>query len=411
MKWRAIMAHPRLRGWVFYDVGNSAFATTIMVVLYPLFYQNVLSAGVDPSRSAAYWGYASALGLLFAAFGGPFAGALGDAWGRRKLGLGIMTALGIGATAAMAFLKEGQWGVGLLLLVLGSGGFALANIFYDSLLTRIAAPWRIPAISSAGYAFGYLGGGALLVMNALMVFLLPSWGFQLSFLSVALWWGIFSVPLFRHVPEPPGESGEPLGASLRRPLQTLRLIRAKPEILRFLLAFWLYNDGIGTIMKMGVIFGSTIGVPPLYLITALILTQFVGIPSTLAWGSLARTWGLKKSLVTTLAGYAVIALGVYFVRTPLHFALLAVSVGLFQGGAQALSRALFSRLIPPEKTSEFFGFYDMSSKFAGVAGPFLFGILTQITGTVRAGIPMLFFFFIGGMLLLRKVPEKRPVSW
>jgi UMF1 family MFS transporter len=322
-----------------------------------------------------------------------------------------MTALGIGATAAMAFLKEGQWGVGLLLLVLGSGGFALANIFYDSLLTRIAAPWRIPAISSAGYAFGYLGGGALLVVNALMVFLLPSWGFQLSFLSVALWWGTFSVPLFRHVPEPPGESGEPLGASLRRPLQTLRLIRAKPEILRFLLAFWLYNDGIGTIMKMGVIFGSTIGVPPLYLITALILTQFVGIPSTLAWGSLARTWGLKKSLVTTLAGYAVIALGVYFVRTPLHFALLAVSVGLFQGGAQALSRALFSRLIPPEKTSEFFGFYDMSSKFAGVAGPFLFGILTQITGTVRAGIPMLFFFFIGGMLLLRKVPEKRPVSW
>ncbi|HPJ25473.1 MAG TPA: MFS transporter [Synergistaceae bacterium] len=410
MKWRAILAHPRLRGWVFYDVGNSAFATTIMVVLYPLFYQNVLSAGMDVSRTTAYWGYASALGLLLAALGGPFAGALGDASGKRKLGLGVMTALGIGATAAMAFLREGQWMPGLLLLILGSGGFALANVFYDSLLTRLAAPWRIPAISSAGYAFGYLGGGVLLVCNGFMVFLLPSWGFRLSFLSVALWWGLFSLPLFRNVPEPPGERVESLGEAMKRPLETLREIRKKPETLRFLLAFWLYNDGIGTIMKMGVLFGSAIGVPPLYLVTALILTQFVGIPSTLAWGALARSRGLKKSLVLTLVGYAIIALGVYFVHTPWHFAFLAVSVGLFQGGAQALSRALFSRLIPPEKTAEFFGFYDMSSKFAGVAGPFLFGLLTQITGSVRAGIPVLVFFFIGGILLLRKVPERRPLS-
>ncbi len=407
MKWRHILGHPRLRSWVLYDVGNSAFATTVMVVLYPLFYETFLAKDLPNSLGAAYWGYASALGLLLSALGGPFAGALGDGMGKRKWGLGGMTILGILSTLGMAFLAPGQWEWGLVLLVTGSLGFALANIFYDSLLSHLAAPWRVASISSAGYAFGYLGGGLVLILNAFMVFILPSpWGFRLSFFSVALWWGGFTLPLLRRLPEPPIEGTEPLGHSLCRPLATLKTLRKTPEILRFLVAFWLYNDGIGTIMKMGGIFGSSLGITPLYLVVALILTQFVGIPSTLIWGTLSRKYGIKRSLEATLGGYSAIALGVYLVSTPFHFTLLAVAVGLFQGGAKALSRALFTELIPQEKTSELFGFYDMSSKVAGVAGPLLFGFFSQATGSVRAGIPVLLFFFLTGMVLLHKVPER-----
>lgn len=414
MEWRRHLRDSRQRAWVLYDVGNSAFATTIMAVLFPLFYARVLAVHMGEARSAALWGYVAGGALLLSALIAPFAGALGDLRGKRKPGLALFTALGVAITGGMAFLSAGNWVAGLVLLAGGMASFSLASIFYDAFLVHLASPEERPGLSAAGYAFGYLGGGVLLVVNAAMVFLLPGvWGFRLAFGSVALWWGLLSLPLLRRVPEPPAEAGTCGAADIwRRPWNTLRSMRGHPNQLRFLVAFWLYNDGIGTIMKMGVIFGSSLGIAEGHLLGALVATQFVGIPCTVFFGRLAESWGTKRALLAGLAGYAAISAGILFVSEVWHFWILALSIGIVQGGAQALSRSLYAELIPPERSAEYFGFYDMSSKFAGILGPFLFALLADLFGSLRVGAPVLVLFFVSGMLLLRKVevPARRKHS-
>ncbi|WP_029165275.1 MFS transporter [Aminiphilus circumscriptus] len=405
MEWRRFLRNPCQRAWVLYDVGNSAFATTIMAVLFPLFYARILAVPLGEARGAALWGYVAGGALLFSAVIAPFAGSFGDLRGKRKLGLAVFTATGVAATGGMAFLSQGTWSPGLVLLAAGIASFSLASIFYDAFLVYLAPPEERSGLSSAGYAFGYLGGGVLLVANVAMVFLLPGLlGFRLAFVSVALWWALLTLPLLRRVPEPPAEAEDAdISAVWRRPLNTLRSMREHPNQLRFLVAFWLYNDGIGTIMKMGVIFGSSLGIAEGHLLGALVATQFVGIPCTMLFGRLAEVWGTKRALLTSLAGYSVISLGILFVHGVWHFWVLALSIGVVQGGAQALSRSLYAELISPERSAEYFGFYDMSSKFAGILGPFLFALLADLFGSLRVGAPVLVLFFLTGMVLLRKV--------
>ncbi|MFO7740878.1 MAG: MFS transporter, partial [Anaerolineae bacterium] len=282
-------------------------------------------------------------------------------------------------------------------------------------------PDDIDQVSTKGYALGYLGGGLLLVINLAWI-MQPGWfglpdaeiSSRMSFVSVAVWWAIFSIPLFRRVAEPPfvrraGESPNPVKAGFQRLVGTFREVRHYRELFKFLIAFWFYNDGIGTIITMAVIFGKEIGIGTTDLIGAILAVQFVGVPFSFAFGWLARRLGTKRSILLALGVYTLITIGGYFIQTSLHFWVLAFLVATVQGGAQALSRSLFGRLAPKAKSAEFFGFYDVSSKFSGILGPAIFGVVGQLTGSSRLSIVSLVVFFVVGGYLLLQVDEQQGI--
>jgi len=324
-------------------------------------------------------------------------------------------------TAAFVYIGSDTWLLASLLFIGGNVGFAGANIFYESLLPHIATKGDIDQVSTRGYALGYVGGGILLTLNVLWI-LKPAWfgmpdtGFALraSFFSVALWWTLFPIPLFRRVSEPralkekrPGLN--PVKQGFSQLASTFRQIRRYKQLLIFLIAFWIYNDGIGTIIKMATAYGSEIGIGMTHLITALIITQFVGIPFTFLFGSLARWFGAKRSIYLALAVYTGICIAGYFMTSAIHFYILAFLVGMVQGGGQALSRSLYGSMVPKHMAAEFFGFYSTSSKFAGIAGPLLFAVLSHLTGQSRLSIIALIIFFVVGAVLLMRVDVKEGV--
>jgi UMF1 family MFS transporter len=297
----------------------------------------------------------------------------------------------------------------------------ISFVCYDSLLPHIARPEDLDRISSRGYALGYAGGGILLALNAAMVLFPGSFGLpsaaaamRASFVTVSVWWALFTIPLARRVPEPPraapgGASsvGNAAAESFRRVLRTLGEIRGRRDAWMFLLAFWLYGDGIGTIIKMATIYGSEIGIGRNDLIGSLLLVQIVGIPFSLLFGRIARRTGARGGILIGLAVYTILSLLAFFLSRPWHFWLLAFLVGTVQGGTQALSRSFFASLTPVDRSGEWFGFFSVSSRFAGIAGPLLFGLLGQATGSSRWGALALVLFFAGGGLLLALVPERR----
>jgi UMF1 family MFS transporter len=402
-----------VNAWCMYDWANSAFATTVMAAVLPAFYSGVAGANLRPVDASSYWGYTNTVAMLLVAFSAPILGAIADHSGAKRRFLAGFAGVGILSTSLLVLVSTGDWLLASALYVLGRAGFAGANIFYDSLLPHIADPDEIDQISTKGYALGYLGGGLLLVVNLAWI-LKPAWfglpnaeiASRLSFVSVGIWWAIFSIPLFRRVPEPPfvrekGESTNPIRAAFQRLGRTFREIRRYRQLLRFLIAYWLYNDGIGTIMVMAVIFGAEIGIETEGLIGAILAVQFLGIPFSFAFGWLARRLGTKRSILLALGVYAIISVGGYFMQTGLHFWILAFLVATVQGGSQALSRSLFGRMAPKAKTAEFFGFYDVSSKFAGIVGPALFAFVGQQTDSSRLSIvALVVFFLVGGGLLL-----------
>jgi len=403
----------RIRAWYLYDWANSAFATTVMAGMFPPFFrQLVLTAGLDESVATAYWAYTTALALAIIAPLAPVFGAAADQLGRRKFGLVIFMGLGTAATACFVFLGPAAWGWAALVFILGNIGFAGGNLFYDSLLPHVARPADFDRVSTTGYAIGYLGGGVLLLINLVWV-LRPAWfgipspeaALKLSFLSVALWWLLFTTPLLRRVSEPPADA--PAGprrplvrGSLQRLAETIRQLRRYRQALLFLVAFLIYNDGIGTIIKMATAYGDEIGIGLNDLITALVITQFVGIPAAFAFGRMARWLGSKRSIMIGLFIYVLICLAAFGMRTATHFYILALMVGLTQGGTQALSRSLFGKMIPRERSAEFFGFFSTSSKFAGILGPLVFGLVTHLLRDSRLAIVVIAgFFVVGGILL------------
>jgi len=405
-----------INAWCMYDWANSAFATTIMAAMFPPFYRSVaIAAGAAENIATSRWAYTTSIALLLIAIIAPVLGAIADHTGGKKRYIAFFAGLGILATAAFVFIGTDTWLLASVLFILGNIGFAGANIFYESLLPHIAKKNDIDQVSTRGYALGYLGGGILLVINVLW-FMKPEWFFmpnqefalRASFFSVAVWWALFSLPLFRRVPEPPVVRDRdvaagigPVRAGLGRLVTTFREIRRYKQLILFLVAFWIYNDGIGTIIKMAVAYGDEIGIGMTDMIIALIITQFVGIPFSFLFGSLAKRMGTKRSIMLALVVYVGICVGGFFMSTALHFYILAFVVGLVQGGSQALSRSLYGAMVPKAKSAEFFGFFSTSSKFAGIAGPLLFGVVAQIAGQSRLSIlALIVFFIIGGALLL-----------
>ena len=405
--------------WCLYDWANSAFATTIMAAVLPIFYSSVAAAELSKTTASSYWGYTNTIAMLIVAFTAPVLGALADHSGIKKKFLAAFAALGILSTAGLVGVGRGDWLLASSLYILGMVGFSGGNNFYDSLLPHVAGDQEIDRISSWGYAMGYLGGGILLVFNLAMIlkpqfFGLPNaeWGTRYSFLTVSIWWALFTIPLLKNVSEPPvvriaGESANPLRASLQRLSLTFRNLRRHREAFKFLMAFWLYNDGIGTIISMAVIFGAEIHIAQEHLIGSILAVQVVGVPCSILFGRIAGKIGAKNAIFAGLIIYTGISIGGYFLQTALHFWILAIFVGFVQGGTQALSRSLFGTLIPKSRSAEFYSFYDVSSKFAGIIGPAVFGIVGQMTGSSRLSILSLVVFFVVGGLLLITVDVKK----
>jgi UMF1 family MFS transporter len=397
-----------VRAWCLYDWANSGFATSVVAAILPVWFATVASRTMEPHEATARWGFASAAAMLASGMLGPVVGAWADRSGRRKPLLLGLVLMGCSATATLALVPSAGW---LLLLVgfgLGFLAFAVGNAIYDSLLPAVATPAEMHAVSARGFAWGYIGGGVLLAINLLWILMPHRFGLpdadaatRLSLASVAIWWLGFSIPLFRHVPEPPGtgEGPNPVVQTWR----TLLSLRRRPELLTFLIAFWIYSDGIGTIIKMATVYGSEIGIGRNHLIGALLMVQILAAPATLLFGRLARRTGPQRAVAIGLMGYVgVTALG-YLMSRPIHFWLIAILVAMFQGGTQALSRSMFVSMVPPRQTAEMFGFYSISEKFAGVVGPLLFGLVAQWTGAGRFAVLTLVPFFAVGALLLMKV--------
>lgn len=417
-KFRLIIPRDRkVASWCLYDVGNSAFATTIMAAVLPVYFREIAAPFLKGSLPTAFWGYTSASALLCCAVAAPFLGAIGDMVRKKKMMLTIFTLLGVLASAGLFFVDYGHWQSALVLMALGTIGFSASMIFYDSLLPHIVPLDQVDMVSSQGYAFGYLGGGVLLAINLAMIWLLPgTLGPRLSFLSVALWWGAFSLPILIFIPEPPAKTllvrrrKSIAGEAILRLLETFSEIRQYQDLFRFLVAFWFYNDGVGTMIRMAAIYGANVGISMAHLVGALLLTQFVGVPFSLFFGRLAARIGSKKTILMGLAGYTAISFGAFFLSQAWHFWILAFAVGTVQGGTQAMSRSLYASLLPPSRSAEFFGFYDISSKFAGVIGPAIFGLITHITGSSRMGVAVVATTFIVGGLLLIKVDVHRGIK-
>lgn len=404
-----------VRAWLLYDWANSAFATTMIAAVLPIFYLEVAAADLDPNLASSYWGLTQTASMLLVAVAAPVLGAIADYAGRKAYFLRLFSWLGILASLLFVFVNRGDYILASLLFILGAVGYTGGNSFYDAMLPEVEPdPARRDFISSKGFAYGYIGGGLLLILNLAMIqapglFGLPDSlaGTHAAFATVAVWWFLFSLPLFRHYRDnrlkTQGGIRHYTAIGLSRTWATLKRLPRYPELLKYLLAYWFFNDGINTIITMATSYGKTIGIGTSHLITALVITQFVGIPFTLLFGKIAERLGSKPSLYLSLGIYLLIVILGYFMTSAAHFYLLAGMVGFAQGGSQAVARSLFSRLIPADQTAEFYGFLSVSSKFSSMVGPAVFGLVGILTGSVRLAILTLAFFFIAGMLLLRTV--------
>ncbi|OXM13036.1 MFS transporter [Paenibacillus herberti] len=411
-----------VRGWVWYDWANSAFATTMLAAVMPVYYESVAGSGLAGNLAQTYWANTQSIAMLLVAVLSPLAGAAADLSRSKLRFLVAFTILGAVSSSLMAFAGEGDWLFASSLLVLGIVGFSTGNTFYDALLRDGVPEEQRHAVSARGYAYGYAGGGVLLAINLLMILQWERLGFpsktaatQLVFATVGVWWLLFALPLFTRwkEPRPTEEKGGSMsvlsaaGASFGRLGQSLRSLRHYPELLKYMAAFWFFNDGISTVIVMATIYGAGIGINSDDLILALLLTQFTGLPATLLFGRMVARYGAKRMLSGSLLVYLGIVVLGYFMTSSAHFFALAFLVGLVQGGSQASARSLYARLVPIDRSGEWFGFLALSSKFTSVLGPLVFSITGTLTGSSRAAILSVAAFFVIGFALLQLVNFQR----
>ena len=425
-------------GWALYDWANSAFATTVMAGFFPIFFKQFWSAGVDVNVSTAQLGFGNSIASLMVALMAPILGAIADKGSAKKKFLIFFAYLGVLMTAALFLVKEGQWVWAIFVYAMGIIGFSGANVFYDSLLPAIVGEEKIDYVSGLGFSMGYLGGGLLFLINVLMILMPQKFGLpdttaavRVSFLSVALWWGLFTFFTIFWVPEHKSASTDKsdkriVAAGFRQFTGTFKKIRHLKMVFLFLLAYWFYIDGVDTIIRMAVDYGLSLGFESTDLIVALLIVQFVGFPAALIFGKLGERWGVRKSIYLAIAIYMGITVWGTMMTDKTEFYILAVVIGLVQGGIQALSRSYYSRLIPKNKTAEYYGFYNMLGKFAVILGPVLMGLVGLIAKRIlmpptptpeqviavgqlasRWGIASILILFIVGAILFYFVDEEK----
>jgi UMF1 family MFS transporter len=416
---------PELRAWALYDWANSGVVTTIIAAVFPIYFARVAAADLPEAEATRLFAIATLIAMAGMAATAPILGVIADESGVKKRMLAAFLAGGAPAVAALYFVQDGQWLLALALFVVIELCLAATFVFYDALLPYIATRSEVDRVSATGYAMGYLGGGILLALNLLWI-QKPEWfglphgpnlssadatlPTRLAFVSVAVWWVLFSLPLFRSVPEPPGRRQSPAAdttgiyaRTLAKLWETLAGLRQYGEASKMLLAFLLYNEGIGTIIKLAAVYGAELGLQSSSMIGSILLVQFIGIPCTVIFGMAADRVGPRRAIYAGLAVYLGIAILASSMRSSAHFLLLALLVGAVQGGTQALSRSLFASLIPLNRSAQFFSLFALSEKIAGVLGPGLVVIVITLTGSSRYAVGSVFIFFVLGGLLLSRV--------
>ena len=400
--------------WAFYDWGNSAYSTTVMAGFFPLFFKEYWADPHNPNQSTFYLGMANSIAAIVVASLAPLLGSIADQGSAKKKFLIFFAFLGVIMTGGLWMVSQGNWQMAVLFYVIATIGFASGNVFYDSLLPGLASEERGDIVSSLGVGLGYLGGGLLFLVNVFMYLKPEIFGIsdgataiKLSFLSVAVWWAVFTIPLILFVPEPKNYDAVDIKNAIQmgwiQLIQTFDEIRNMKVVGTFLLAYFFYIDGVDTIIKMAVDYGMSLNFSGESLIIALLIVQFVAFPAALIYGQLASKVGIKTAIMIGIIAYSFITFLGYFITKAWHFYVLAILIGLFQGGIQALSRSLYTRIIPVEKSAEFFGFYNMLGKFAAIIGPALMGTISLVTGSARLGILSILLLFILGAFFLNKV--------
>lgn len=412
--------------WGMYDWANSAFATTVMAGFFPVFFKQFWCVGADITVSTARLGLANSLAGIMMALSAPILGAIADRGSSKKKFLIFFAYVGIVMTSALYMVSIGNWPLAILFYMIANIGFMGGNIFYDSLITEIASEKKMDSVSAFGFSLGYLGGALLFSLNVLMVlhpgvFGLADSGMavKLSFLLTGIWWAVFSIPTFLFVKETPDKekvSGrDVVKAGYLQLKETFREIRHLKNIFLFLLAYWFYIDGVDTIIRMAVDYGISIGFESKDLLFALLLTNFIGFPATLGFGYLGGKIETKKAIFIAIAVYFIISIWGAFIRSKGEFYILAIMIGMVQGGIQALSRSYYAKIIPINRSAEYFGFYNMVGKFAAIIGPALMGgagLFVKSMGystniASRAGITSISFLFLTGGIILYFVKGER----
>lgn len=403
------------RAWAWYDWANSTYFTTVITAVFPSFFATYAAKGLEPSQATARFGLITTASVAVIAIVSPILGAIADYSGSKKRFLAIFMAIGVVACAAMVLIGEGDIGLASALFFAGNIGVSGSLVFYDSLLPHVAKPEESDRVSSAGYAMGYISGGVLLAINLVWIlkptaFGFPDavWAIRASFVSVALWWAAFSLPLLRGVPEPAVTAGgghSAISEAFTRLGRTFREIRRYRHAFLLFIAMLLYQDGIQTVIRMASVYGAEVGIDQNAQIGAFVMVQFVGIPFAFLFGSMGARFGTKNCIFAAIGVYIVAASLAYFMSSVAEFFALAFLIATVLGGSQALSRALFSRLIPKDRTSEFFGFFAVSERFATIFGPALFTISVLVTGSSRTAILAIIGLFVAGALVLSRVDE------
>ena len=408
----------RFISWSLYDFANSAFATTVIAGFFPLFFKQYWSAGSDVTVSTFQLGLANSIAGLMVLILAPVLGAIADAGSSKKRFLLLFTVLGISATGGLYLVDKGAWTSAASLFIAASVGFSGANVFYDSLLVSVAGQEKVDFVSALGYSLGYLGGGLLFALNVGMVLAPGIFGLtdssqavRVSFLCVSAWWALFAIPIFLFVPEPRVRGshvpGSTIVSGIRQLADTFRRVRSLKVVFLFLVGYWLYIDGVHTIIRMAVDYGLSLGLNSNSLILALLLTQFVGFPAAILFGLLGEKLGPKAGIYISLSVYVGMTFWGYFLHNEAQFFLMAAAIGLVQGGVQSLSRSFYTRLIPGDKAGEFFGFYNMVGKFAAVIGPVLMGWVALETGDPRKAIFAITALLVTGGICLFFVDEAK----
>ena len=410
------------RAWALYDVANSAWMTTTMTAVFPYYFPEIAThAGLSDATARAYFAFASAISVILVGMLGPLLGAIADLRGSKKRFLAAFIAVGVLCSAALYYASAERWALALGVFVIGNIAVTSSLAFYNSLLPSIAAPHEIDRVSTAGYGVGYLGGGLLLAANLAMISSPERFGIpnvdtavRLSFVSVAIWWALFSIPVLRQVAEPPprpepGGSGTRgvLALALGRLRETFLELRRHKDAGLLLLAFLVYNDAVNTIIKMGVIYGGELGFSKAWMMLTLIVVQLVGVPFAFAFGLLADRIGPKRAILITLAVYSGISIYAFALATPTQFLVMGLLIATVQGAAQALARSLFATMIPRHKAGEMFGFFGVFDRFGGAIGTLIFGVTLSLVGTSRPALLSLIVFFVLGGWLLTRVDVER----
>ena len=378
--------HKLIWGWAMYDWANSAFSTTVMAGFFPIFFKQYWSVGADVNQSTAMLGFGNSIASLFVALMAPLLGAIADRGSLKKKFMIFFAYLGVLMTAGLYLVEKGDWMVAIFVYVMGVIGFSGSNIFYDSLLPSVADESKVDSVSSLGFAMGYLGGGLLFLLNVVMTLQPAIFGLadaseavRWSFVSVAFWWGAFTFFTIAWVPEPEignnKRQGSLVSDGFNQLYKTFQEIRHLKTVLLFLLSYWFYIDGVDTIIKMAVDYGISIGFESNDLIIALLIVQFVGFPAALIFGRLGERWGVRPSIFLAIVVYIAVTIWGTMMREKYEFYVLAIVIGLVQGGIQALSRSYYSRLIPKNQAAEYYGFYNMLGKFAAIIGPALMAVV------------------------------------